>query len=90
MPTLHLSITGLVQGVFFRKHTQEKAIELGIKGTVRNLNDGSVEVIAQGEQQVLDEFVKWCHVGPARARVDRVVVTVCPSETFDGFQVKKD
>lgn len=69
---LHLKITGRVQGVFFRSTTKEKADSLGLTGWVKNCDDGSVEVFAQGEDQELREFVGWCGRGPEGARVDKV------------------
>ncbi|NIO08014.1 MAG: acylphosphatase [Deltaproteobacteria bacterium] len=70
----HLTIEGLVQGVFFRAATLETATRLGVKGWVRNCLDGTVEVIAEGEKQTIDELVEWCHQGPPRAQVQRVQV----------------
>ena len=59
----HLIIYGKVQGVFFRASTKDKAIELGLKGFVRNQPDGTVEVIAEGSEKQLQELVAWCHEG---------------------------
>lgn len=72
MRAIHLKISGKVQGVFFRKHTRAKALELRLTGTVQNCEDGSVEVFAEGEEQSLSEFVQWCHHGPSRAEVQKV------------------
>ena len=68
----HVMIEGRVQGVFFRRHTQEVAFKLGIKGWVRNRRDGSVEAVFEGDQERVDEIVEWCHRGPSEARVTRV------------------
>ena len=65
-------ISGRVQGVFFRYHTQEKAKTLGLKGWVRNTESGSVEVVAEGEQAVLEELLSWCRKGPPSASVSDV------------------
>jgi len=68
----HVIIEGRVQGVFFRRHTQDAAFKLGIKGWVRNRRDGSVEAVFEGDQERVDEIVEWCHRGPSEARVTRV------------------
>jgi acylphosphatase len=72
MRRVKLTIAGRVQGVFFRKATKQKADELGVIGTVRNLDDGQVEVIAQADPAILAEFMDWCHQGPLLARVDEI------------------
>lgn len=70
MKAIHLKITGRVQGVFFRSSTKEKADALGITGWVKNCDDGSVEVLAQGEEEELNEFERWCEKGPPTADVE--------------------
>lgn len=65
-------IKGKVQGVGFRYATQDKAVELGIVGWVRNLPSGEVETEATGTEQQITAFVSWCHEGPSHARVDLV------------------
>lgn len=67
-------VSGVVQGVFFRAHTRERARSLNLPGWVRNLSDGTVEVVAEGPEDVLSRFVEWCHKGPAGARVDGVEI----------------
>jgi acylphosphatase len=89
MKAVHLKIHGMVQGVFFRQSTQEKATELGIKGWVRNCEDGTVEAEAEGEEQALMRFVEWCHDGPQRADVDKVDVTPSTLKNFSSFQIKR-
>jgi acylphosphatase len=66
-----IKISGLVQGVFFRASTKENADRLGINGFVRNEPDTSVYIEAEGEEEALNEFIKWCHHGPPRADVER-------------------
>ncbi|RLB07916.1 MAG: acylphosphatase [Deltaproteobacteria bacterium] len=65
-------VEGVVQGVFFRYTTQRKAQELGVNGWVRNLWDGSVECLFEGEREKVEALIKWCHHGPPGARVDKV------------------
>jgi len=69
---VHLKIHGRVQGVFFRDSTRQKANSLGATGWVKNRNDGSVEAVAEGERETLEEFVQWCRQGPPSARVTEV------------------
>ncbi|MCP3103322.1 acylphosphatase [Myxococcus sp. K15C18031901] len=67
-----LRIQGKVQGVFFRESARVEASRLGLTGWVRNRPDGSVEAVVEGEAEKLEQFVGWCHRGPAQARVDGV------------------
>ena len=69
---LHLKIYGDVQGVFFRANTQSAASKIGVSGWVRNLPDGSVEVLAEGEKEKLEKLLRWCRHGPASATVERI------------------
>jgi acylphosphatase len=86
---VHLKIYGVVQGVFFRQHTMEKARELGISGWVRNCADGTVEAEAQGKEDALMKFIEWCHDGPQRAEVDKIDVTPTTLKNFSSFQIKR-
>jgi len=70
---VHLWIEGLVQGVCFRMFTEEEARRLGLTGWVRNLRDGRVEVVAEGDEEAVGRLVRWCHRGPSYARVESVV-----------------
>ncbi|MEM4390050.1 MAG: acylphosphatase [Candidatus Micrarchaeia archaeon] len=72
MARLHLRVYGLVQGVFFRASTEDVARGLGLTGWVRNVSDGSVEVIAEGEREALEKLLAWCRKGPPGARVSKV------------------
>jgi acylphosphatase len=65
-------VTGKVQGVYFRHSTRIEANRLGLRGTARNLPDGSVEVFALGEASAVETLRVWLHRGPAQARVDDV------------------
>ena len=69
---IHLIIEGRVQGVWFRESTKRKACSLGVYGWVRNLPDGTVEVVAEGDEDKVRELVKWCHKGPPAAKVTNV------------------
>ncbi len=70
--SLHCLISGKVQGVGFRAWTKDIAEKMGVKGWVRNLNDGRVEVIAQGDPQVLEEFKAKLAQGPVYSRVEDI------------------
>lgn len=61
-----------MHGVFFRQSTLEEAKKLGLKGTVQNLPDGSVEIHAEGDEKKLEELIVWCKNGPQHATVDGV------------------
>jgi len=70
---LHMKIFGQVQGVFFRAGTLDTANRIQeITGWVRNLDDGSVECMAEGEKEKLEELLEWCSHGPAGADVERI------------------
>lgn len=75
MKTLHLEITGRVQGVWFRESMRREAERLGVTGWVRNRPDGSVEAVAQGAPEAVDALVEWARSGPPQARVERIVQT---------------
>ncbi len=74
-------IQGLVQGVWFRASTREMALQLGVGGWVRNLPDGGVEALFEGEKKKVEEIVAWCHKGPTGARVTKVELAW---ETYKG------
>lgn len=69
---IHIRIFGHVQGVFFRAGTQDQArLMTGITGWVRNVEDGSVEVVAEGEKKNLGQLLEWCRHGPEGASVEK-------------------
>ena len=68
-----IKVTGRVQGVWFRRFSQEKAGILGIKGWVKNTPDGNVTIVAQGEKKDLETFLDYLKIGPPRARVDKII-----------------
>ena len=69
---IHAFVSGRVQGVYYRAETRQQASQLGLTGWVRNLPDGRVEVLAEGEEQRVRELIAWCRQGPPRSRVDEV------------------
>lgn len=83
-------ISGIVQGVFFRREITDLARRLGIVGWVRNLPDGRVEALAEGDKSRIEELIRFCHVGPAGARVRSVEVVWSDStEDFRGFRITR-
>ena len=82
-----IRIYGKVQGVFFRANTLRTALELGVGGWVRNEEDGSVSIAAEGPKKKLDELIKWCNHGPAYAHVEQVVYSEGPIQDMDGFKI---
>ncbi len=73
LETLSIFVRGRVQGVGFRAATVRRAHMHGVTGWVRNMEDGSVQVLAQGEPDRVDSLLSWLHQGPPAARVDEVV-----------------
>lgn len=86
--SLEILVSGKVQGVYFRKSAQEKALALDISGTVQNLDDGSVflKVFSENESAI-EEFLVWCQQGPAQARVDQIACKEISWQQFEGFQI---
>jgi len=85
---LHAYVSGRVQGVWFRQSTKEMADSLGITGWVRNLDDGRVELIAQGEEQAVRQLEAWLNQGPELATVAEVASSVVSlSEQYETFNV---
>ncbi|MCX2744481.1 acylphosphatase [Mangrovivirga sp. M17] len=74
MKTVCITITGKVQGVFFRASTRDKARSLGLKGYVKNQKDGSVYIEVSGEEMKIQKLIDWCKTGPEEAEVENVSV----------------
>lgn len=90
MKHVSITITGRVQGVFFRAGTQHEAERLGITGNVHNEIDGSVKIEAEGDAKKLEEFIRWCHEGPPDAMVDSVKVEGGGLKGYDRFEIRYD
>jgi len=89
MKRIKLIIKGRVQGIFYRKITQKTAISLGIIGYVRNLPDGSVEVVAEAPEQKLKELIGFCRKGPERAVVTNIQIQFSePKNEFTTFSIR--
>ncbi len=81
MKRVHVIVTGMVQGVFFRAKTRNEAIRNSVRGWVRNLPDGRVEAVFEGKPEDVDRVVEWCRIGPSHASVAQVAAV---EETYSG------
>lgn len=80
-------VSGRVQGVFFRASTSAEALRLGLSGHAKNLDDGRVEVVAQGDAGAIAEFEAWLRRGPPQARVDALERADAELDPMDGFRI---
>ena len=87
--TYSITVSGKVQGVFYRQSTKEKAITLDISGSVMNKKNGDVEIIATGLKEQLDQLVSWCRQGPPKAVVENIIVKELPLESFERFIIQR-
>ncbi len=89
MQTVHLLISGRVQGVFFRETARKVAEKLNITGWIKNTANEKVEAMITGEENDVNDFIKWCKTGPDRASVEEVMVSKQPETFFKEFEVKR-
>lgn len=87
--SLKITITGRVQGVFFRASTKAVADQLGVKGIIKNQKDGTVYVEAEAEELFMNEFIDWCKYGPDDARVDDVIIKESELKNYRNFEILK-
>lgn len=87
MPSKHFIVSGIVQGVFFRKYTQNKAHELQLRGAVRNLSDGTVEIWAKGKATDLASFERWLWQGSPQSKVRAVEVEEIEGKEWTDFRI---
>ncbi|MEA1928042.1 MAG: acylphosphatase [Candidatus Auribacterota bacterium] len=86
---LHILVSGKVQGVFFRYSTRERAEGLGLTGCVKNLYDGRVEIVAEGEEEKLKSLLRWARRGPPGANVTGVEINWIPiKNSFPSFTIQ--
>lgn len=86
---VHIEVEGRVQGVGFRFECIRVATRLGLRGWVRNMVDGSVELVAEGEQEAVDQMTAWARQGPCGAQVSACRVTPeTPTGEFESFEVR--
>jgi len=86
---IKVTIKGKVQGVFYRAETKNTAEKFGIKGYVKNLPDGSVGAVFEGDSPVVTQMIEWCNKGPAAARVENVLVEqIYELSNFKTFNIR--
>jgi acylphosphatase len=89
MPTVHLIITGRVQGVSYRFAAKEMATSLSLTGWVKNTAEGHVEAIVSGPEPALQQFIDWCRQGPRLAAVSDVIIQHVPEISFNDFSIRR-
>ncbi len=87
MKTVRMKINGLVQGIFFRKFVKEEADKLELKGHVRNLETGEVEVVAEGAPEKVDSLIAICKKGAPHSNVKEVDMQEMNHIGFDDFKI---
>lgn len=84
----HVTVSGDVQGVFFRETARRKATEAGVSGWITNRSDGRVEAVFEGPAEAVDELVEFCREGPTAATVENIDVETEEPEGLTGFDVR--
>jgi acylphosphatase len=87
MVTKKITVKGKVQGVNFRNRAKSLADELLIKGEIRNLPNGDVDITATAEDGIIQQFIDWCYEGTPSAKVEKVVVDDATLKWFDDFKI---
>jgi acylphosphatase len=86
--SVHLIVHGKVQGVCYRAGTREKALELGLCGWAKNCPDGTVEIYAEGEKEILEQFINWCRKGSPAAQVSFLGIEWGESQSLTSFKIQ--
>lgn len=87
METVHLLISGKVQGVNFRNNARRLAEKLQITGWIKNTGSEKVEAVISGDEIAIKEFINWCKNGPERAKVTEVNISEQPESHFKDFKI---
>lgn len=87
MKTISITVKGKVQGVNFRYYTKQKAETIGVTGTVKNLPDGNVLVVATGEDYQLNDLILFCKEGPSKAKVEEIIKEEINLQQFTSFEI---
>jgi len=87
MKTLKLIISGKVQGVFFRANAKKQADKLGIKGYVKNTDENKVEILAQGSEENIKNFIEFCKQGPPEAEVTDIQIKELKNQKLGEFKI---
>jgi acylphosphatase len=82
-------VTGRVQGVYYRANTRDAARARDVDGWVRNLDDGRVEAVFEGDEDAVEEMIEWCHTGSPAAAVDGVDVSYEEPRDVSGFSIRR-
>jgi acylphosphatase len=82
-------VSGTVQGVYYRASTRDAARERGVDGWVRNLEDGRVEAVFEGDRERVESMIEWCHEGSSAAEVEDVEVDYVDPQGEDGFEIRR-
>jgi len=89
MKRFHIIVHGKVQGVFFRDNIQKKASESNLKGYVKNLPDGTVEIIAEGNEDIIKQLITFCNKNPGYSNVTDIEIKESkPTNEFNKFEVR--
>jgi acylphosphatase len=88
MKRAEVTVRGMVQGVFFRVETRDRARSLGLSGWVTNAPDGTVRAAFEGDEERVESMVDWCRRGPGGAHVDEVDVSWAEPEGEEGFSIR--
>ena len=89
MKTLRVYISGTVQGVLFRKFIEENANRIGIRGFVRNLDDGRIEVVIEGTEDKINEMLEICKTGSLHSKIREIRFQEIPNQSFVGFKIMR-
>ena len=87
MKTIKILLSGTVQGVFFRDFVKENADTLSVRGFVRNLDDGRLEIVAEGRDEIVGEFLTKCREGPNKAHIKNFETKELKHQGFDSFKI---
>lgn len=85
----HVFVSGTVQGVYYRASTRDAARDAGVDGWVKNLDDGRVEAVFEGEEDAVESMVEWCHTGSDAASVEAVEVEYGDPDGESGFEIRR-
>ncbi|NUE02566.1 acylphosphatase [Halorubraceae archaeon YAN] len=85
----HVYVSGKVQGVFYRANTRDTARSEAVAGWVKNLDDGRVEAVFEGDKDAVETLVEWCHTGSSQADVAAVEATYKEPIGLSGFEIRR-
>ncbi|MDZ7850588.1 MAG: acylphosphatase [Halodesulfurarchaeum sp.] len=85
----HVYVSGRVQGVYFRANTRDQARKRDVDGWVKNLADGRVEAVFEGEPAAVESMIEWCHEGSPAAEVSDVTVSTEEPIALEGFEIRR-